>query len=164
MSRKTIWFRLSAVTKSMPFAIGGRDDNDQVLDTMESIQVSSLLEMETSTTRRNNSQWTRLQCRLFSPREECAAVVVHNRYVVILGSYTGSSLASSVDMLDTAPHDNGGPTIAAGPSMNSARFSLGAALMDNRHLCGGWMGQWSAIDLGGISLVLAAAAGQGPYK
>ena len=40
-----------------------------ILDTIESIQVSSLLEMtETMTmTRQNNSQWTRLQCRLSSP-------------------------------------------------------------------------------------------------
>ena len=52
------------------YAIGGfGGDNYTTLDTMESIQVSSLLEAtETSTmTRQNYSQWTRLQCRLSSP-------------------------------------------------------------------------------------------------
>ena len=53
------------------YAIGGANnyDGSTVLDTIESIQVSSLLEtMETlMMTRRNNSQWTRLQCRLSSP-------------------------------------------------------------------------------------------------
>ena len=48
---------------------GGNNDDDTTLDTIESIQVSSLLEtMDTSTvTRQNNNQWTRLQCRLSSP-------------------------------------------------------------------------------------------------
>ena len=45
-------------------AIGRHDSNCIVVDTMESIQVSSLLEMETFMTRQNNSQWTRLQCNL----------------------------------------------------------------------------------------------------
>ena len=57
------------------YSIGrlGHDNNYNgciVLDTMESIQVSSLLEtMETSSTmtRQNNNQWTRLQCHLPSP-------------------------------------------------------------------------------------------------
>ena len=120
---------------------GGSDDNYTVLDTMESIQVSSLMETETSTTRQKNSQWTRLQCRLLSPRRGCAAVVVHNRYVVILGGCTRNSLTSSVDILDTVPHNsNGEPTIVAGPSMNSSRYAFGAAVMDNRiFVVGGWV-------------------------
>ena len=117
------------------YAIGGGGSRG-VFDTMESIQVSSLLEtMETSTTRQNNGQWTRLQCRLSSPRQACAAVVVHNRYVVILGGDTGRQGLSSVDIMDTAPphnNNNGEPTIVAGPSMNSSRSYFGAAVMDNR--------------------------------
>ena len=131
------------------YAIGGfgSDNNDDyddytTLDTIESIQVSSLLEMtETSmTTRQNNSQWTRLQCRLSCPRQGCAAVVVQNRYVVILGGINGMGQElSSVEIMDTAPHhdsnnnnnNNGEPTIAAGPSMNLARYAFGAAVMDN---------------------------------
>ena len=42
---------------------------------------------------------------------------------------------SSVDIMDTAPHNNnnnGEPTIVAGPSMNSTRDGCGAVVMDNR--------------------------------
>ena len=88
---------------------------------------------------KNNNQWTRLQCRLSSPRRECAAVVVHNRYIVILGGFNAMYQAlSSVDIIDTAPphnnnnNNNGEPTIVAGPSMNSARYAFGAAVVDNR--------------------------------
>ena len=123
-------------------AIGGvGDDNYTILDTIESIQVSSLLETtETSMmTRQNNNQWTRLQCRLSSPRCRCAAVVVHKRYIVILGGHTGilGQELSSVDIMDTAPphnnnnNSNGEPTIVAGPSMNWRRSCFGAAVVDN---------------------------------
>ena len=107
------------------FAIGGHDKNAQSLDTMESIQVSSMLEtMETCMTKQNKSQWTRLQCQLSSRQYMCATAVVHNRYVVILGGDTGRQGLSTVDIMDTAPHhnnnNNGEPTIVAGPSMNSS--------------------------------------------
>ena len=126
------------------YAIGGwggsNIDNYTVLDTIENIQVSSLMEtMETSTmTRQNNNQWTRLQCRLSSPRRECAAVVVHNRYIVILGGCNRMHQdLSSVDIMDTAPphnnnNNNGEPTLVMGPSMNLARYAFGAAVVDNR--------------------------------
>ena len=140
---------VAVVCHDKVYAIGGcgysysciNNDNHTTLDTIESIQVSSLLETtETSTTtRQNNSQWTRLQCRLSSPRSACAAVVVHNRYIVILGGRTGTFQAlSSVDIMDTAPpqnnnnNSNGEPTIVAGPSMNSTRYAFGAAVVDNR--------------------------------
>ena len=126
---------VAVVCDDKVYAIGGCSSRG-VLDTMESIQVSSLLEtMETSTTRQNNGQWTRLQCRLSSPRQACAAVVVHNCYVVILGGDTGRQGLSTVDIMDTAPphnNNNGEPTIVAGPSMNSSRSYFGAAVMDNR--------------------------------
>ena len=60
---------------------------------------------------------------------------VHNRYIVILCSHTGiGHYLSSVDILDSAPpqiNNNNGETIVAGPSMNLARFSFGAAVVDN---------------------------------
>ena len=128
---------VAVVCADKVYAIGGCGRG--VLDTMESIQVSSLLEtMETSTARQDNGQWTRLQCRLSSPREACAAVVVHNRYVVILGGVNGMwQDLSSVDIMDTAPthnnnNNNGEPTIVAGPSMNSSRCAFGAAVIYNR--------------------------------
>ena len=135
---------VAVVCRDKVYAIGGfggdnNYNNYTTLDTIESIQVSSLLEMtETSTmTRQNYSQWTRLQCRLSSPRSACAAVVVHNRYVVILGGSTSMDQdLSSVDIMDTAPphhnNSNGEPTIVAGPSMNLARSSFGATVVDNQ--------------------------------
>ena len=58
---------VAVVCHDQVYAIGRHDEHAQALDTMESIQVSSLLEtMETSTTRQNTSQWTRLQCQLSS--------------------------------------------------------------------------------------------------
>ena len=137
---------VAVVCNDKVYAIGGFGDdnynNNTTWDTIESIQVSSLLEaMEPSmTTRQNNSQWTRLQCCLSSPRTECAAVIVQNRYVVILGGDTDMHhYLSSVDIMDTAPphnnnnnSSNGKPTIVAGPSMNLARFAFGAAVVDNR--------------------------------
>ena len=136
------WDLVAVVCCDKVYAIGGfggsNIDNYTTLDTMESIQVSSLLEtMEAlTTTRQNNNQWTRLQCHLLSPQYKCAAVVVQNRYIAILGGYTGMGQdLSSVDIMDTAPphnnNDNGELMIVAGPSMNSTRSSLGAAVMDN---------------------------------
>ena len=162
MTRDLIWLQLSVMTKSMPYAVGGYGydnyNNYTTLDTIESIQVSSLLEtMETSTmTRQNNSQWTRLQCRLSSPRSEFAAVVVHNRYIVILGGVNGipglGQDLSSVDIMDTAPphnnNDNGEPMIVAGPSMNSTRSCFGAAVVDNRiFVVSGWVNEMHSTSV-----------------
>ena len=120
---------VAVVCRDKVYAIGGYGGNGQVLDTMESIQVSSLLE--------KNGEWTRLQCRLSSPRRACATVVVHNRYVVIMGGHNGTRRPlSSVDIVDTAPpHNNNNnrePTIVAGPSMTSQRYGFGAAVVDNQ--------------------------------
>ena len=64
---------VAVVCRDRVFAIGGfggnNYDNYTTLDTMESIQVSSLLEATATlmATRQNNSQWTRLQCCLSFP-------------------------------------------------------------------------------------------------
>ena len=144
---------VAVVCRDKVYAIGGVGCNNNynrstALDTIESIQVSSLLEtMETLTmTRQNNNQWTRLQCRLSSPRSLCAAVIVQNRYIVILGGDTGRGKdLSSVDIMDTAPphnnnNNNGVPMIVAGPGMNLTRSSFGACLMNNQiFVVGGWV-------------------------
>ena len=139
---------VAVVCHDKVYAIGGcgysysciNNDSHTTLDTIESIQVSSLLEtMETSTmTRQNNSQCTRFQFRLLSPQDECAAVIVHNCYIVILGGHTGTFQAlSSVDIMDTAPlhnnnnNSNGEPTTVPGPSMNLTQYAFGAAVVDN---------------------------------
>ena len=151
----------AVVCRDKVYAIGGLGGNNNYnsytfLDTIESIHVSSLVEtMETSTmTRQKNNQWTRLQCCLSSPRSQCAAVVVHNRYIVILGGDAGMRQdLSSVDIMDTAPphnnNDNGEPMIVAGPSMNSTRSSFGAAVVDNRiFVVSGWVnsGQSTSVE------------------
>ena len=152
---------VAVVCPDKVYAIGGlggdnNNDNYRVWNTMESIQVSSLLEtMETSMmTRQNNNQWTRLQCHLSSPRYKCAAVVVHNRYIVILGGLDGMHQdLSSVDIMDTAPphnnnNDNGEPTIVAGPSMNSTRSYFGAAVVDNRiFVVAGWVNEMHSTSV-----------------
>ena len=147
---------VTVVCSDKVYAIGGGGSRG-VFDTMESIQVSSLLEtMETFTTRQNNGQWTRLQCQLSSPRQACAAVVVQNRYIVILGGDSDRQLLSSVDIMDTAPHhnnnnNNGEPTIVAGPSMNSSRSYFGAAVMDNRiFVVGGFVNEMRSASVESI--------------
>ena len=147
---------VAVVCRDKVYAIGGCCST--VLDSIQSIQVSSLLEtMETSMpTRQNYHQWTRLQCRLSSPRRKCAAVVVHNRYIVILGGVNGMRQdLSSVDIMDTAPphnnnnnNNNGEPMIVAGPSMNSTRSSFGAAVVDNRiFVVSGWVNGWPSTSV-----------------
>ena len=151
---------IAVVCRDKVYAIGGcgyiNNGNYTTLDTIESIQVSSLLEtMETSTmTRQNNNQWTRLQCHLSSPRHSFAAVVVHNRYIVILGGVNGMGYhLSSVDILDMEPpqnnnNSNGEPTIVAGPSMNSTRYAFGAAVVDNRiFVVGGWVNEMHSTSV-----------------
>ena len=143
---------VAVVCRDKVYVIGGYGDDNYhgytTLDTIESIQVSSLLEtMETlMMTRQNNNQWTRLQCRLSIPRHKCAAVVVQNHYIVILGGVNGMRQdLSSVHIMDTAPphnnnNSNGEPMIVAGPSMNLARYDFGAAVVDNRiFVVGGWV-------------------------
>ena len=143
---------VAVVCHDKVYVIGGYGDDNYhgytTLDTIESIQVSSLLEtVETSMmTRQNNNQWTRLQCHLSIPRHKCAAVVVQNRYIVILGGVNGMRQdLSSVHIMDTAPphnnnNSNGEPMIVAGPSMNLARYDFGAAVVDNQiFVVGGWV-------------------------
>ena len=108
---------VAVVCHDKVYAIGGNNDNNYtVWDTVESIQVSSLLEtMETLIARQNNSQWARLQCHLLSARVGCATVIVQNCYVIILCGNTCVHHLSSVDILDMTPHNNNGePTIMAG--------------------------------------------------
>ena len=150
---------VAVVCRDKVYAIGGFGDDNYnnltTLDIIESIQVSSLLEAKETltTTRQNNNQWTRLQCRLSSPRSKFAAVVVHNRYIVILGGRNRLRQdLSSVDIIDTAPphnnNSNGEPTIVAGPSMNWTRSSFGAAVVDNQiFVVGGWVNEMQSTSV-----------------
>ena len=144
---------VAVVCHDKVYAIGGSGSGgNKTLDTIETIHVSSLLDTScTTTTRQNNNnarQWTRLSCRLSSPRFGCAAVVVQDRYIVIMGGHNGKSHISCVDILDIAPppynkknnknnnnknnNKNREPIIVAGPNMNSTRYAFGAGVINNR--------------------------------
>ena len=65
---ENLGYLVAVVCCDKVYTIGGcgsdYNENNTVLDTVESIQVSSLVEMTETMmmTRQNNSQWTRLQC------------------------------------------------------------------------------------------------------
>ena len=144
------------------YAIGGVGQS-----TIERIHVDALMTttaLATTTTRlshnnnnnnnnennnENQYEWEVLNARLSSPREGCAVVAIHNRFLVVLGGHHCGQDLSSVDIVDTMPFTttttktmNGiqpsSPpratyvTITAGPAMNSPRRWLGAAVLDNQ--------------------------------
>ena len=104
------------------YAIGGRNGHN--LDTIESIDVASLL----ANTESSNRHWNTLSCRLSMSRTGCAAVVVHDRYIVIMGGYNGSKSLSTVEVLDTLQNKI---VPLSGLMMNSPRSFFGAAVVGN---------------------------------
>ena len=105
------------------YVIGGENDCD-ILDTIECIDFASLLTISDST----SCQWKTLSCRLSTARKGCAAVVVHDRYIVIMGGYNGSKYLSTVEVLDTL-QDKIVPL--SGLTMNTPRGDFGAAVVGN---------------------------------
>ena len=101
------------------YAIGGCR-----LETIESIDVASLL----ANTESSNRHWNTLSCRLSMSRYGCAAVVVHDRYFVIMGGYNGSKVLSTVEVLDTLQNKI---VPLSGLTMNSPRCYFGAAVVGN---------------------------------
>ena len=101
------------------YAIGGSH-----LDTIESIDVASLL----ANTESSNRHWNTLSCRLSTSRYGCAAVVVHDLYIVIMGGYNGSKSLSTVEVLDTLQNKI---VPLSGLTMNSPRSYFGAAVVGN---------------------------------
>ena len=115
------------------YVIGGRGNDYDILDTIESIDVASLLAISDS----SNCQWKPLSGRLSTARSGCAAVVVHDRYIVIMGGDNGSKYLSTVEVLDTLQNKI---VPLSGLTMNSPRHGLGAAVVGN-----------SIYAIGGIS-------------
>ena len=121
LNKKRRW--LAAVTcNGKVYAIGGW--NGDVLDTIESIDVASLL----ANTESSNRHWNTLSCRLSTSRYACAAVVVHDRYIVIMGGDNGSKSLSTVEVLDTLQNKI---VPLSGVMMNSPRSRFGAAVVGN---------------------------------
>ena len=104
------------------YAIGGWNGHN--LDTIESIDVASLL----ANTESSNRHWNTLSCRLSTSRYGCAAVVVHDRYIVIMGGDNGSKVLSTVEVLDTLQKKI---VPLSGLTMNSPRCYFGAAVVGN---------------------------------
>ena len=59
----------------------------------------------------------------------CAAVAVHNRWIIVMGGYDGDVHLSTLDVIDTTNHD---VTVVAGPEMQLPRSFFGAAAVDNQ--------------------------------
>ena len=67
------------------YSIGGHysEHIDSVTDTIERIDIGDLL--SSSCSNNETKKWTTLECRLSSPKEGCAAAVVHDRFIVVAG-------------------------------------------------------------------------------
>lgn len=133
----------AALCNGYVYAVGGYG-----LDTIERIPVAQLFDAD-----RNNS-WTVLPACLSEPRSGCAAVTVHDRYIVVMGGRNHNGALSSVDVIDTmkqaATNANNNPhtdihyslvTVSAGPSMRAPRHNPGATVLDGRiWVVGGYEG------------------------
>ena len=107
------------------YVIGGKHNNYTRLDTIECIDVASLLAISDS----SNCHWQNLSCRLSTAKRGCAAVVVHDRYIVIMGGINGSNeYLSTVEVLDTLQNKI---VPFSGLTMNSPRGYFGAAVVGN---------------------------------
>ena len=124
------------------YVIGGwnYDNGCHNLDTIECIDVASLL----ANTDSSNRHWNTLSCRLSTAKNGCAAVVVHDRYIVIMGGYNGSERLSTVEVLDTLQNKI---VPLSGLTMNSPRSDFGAAVVGNSiYAVGGMNNNGNKLD------------------
>ena len=121
-------YHAAVVCNGGVYVIGGHNGRS-CLESIERIDVQNLCSesMESFT----SNQWTTLTCRLSTARDECSAVAVHNRYIVVIGGYNGDPL-STVDIIDTGIACN--HTVIVGPSMTVPRYSCASAVIGNRIL------------------------------
>ena len=117
----------AVVCNGYVYVIGGHN-RKAFLDTIDRIHVSNLTPQWSSSKHTSIplSNWTTLDVRLPSKRSFCRAVVVHDRYIVILGGFDGSVL-STVHILDTMTM-----SLSVGPNMLTSRWEFDAAIMGNR--------------------------------
>ena len=115
----------AVVCSGAVYVIGGLDRS--YLDTIERIDVETL--SSGSLTNSTTNQWTTLNCRLSTGKRGCSAVVVYNRYIVVMGGHYGNYL-SSVDIIDTAVPSN--HTVIPGPSMKVPRYGCASAVIGHR--------------------------------
>ena len=96
------------------------------LDCVERIDTNDVVQSSLTNSTAHESQWTTLTCRLSTRRYGCCAVVVHNRYIVVMGGWNSQRL-SAVDIIDTSNH-----TIIAGPNMNVPRSHCSSVVVGHR--------------------------------
>ena len=122
----------SVVCNRAIYAIGGENRsiaNSFLLDTIEFIHVDDMLNSSSSPSN-STTGWTTLNCRLSTQREKCAAAVVYERFIVVVGGSNGYEDLASVDIIDTV---SGNPQpVMSGPSLRKARQCLGMATIGNR--------------------------------
>ena len=114
----------AAVCDGAVYAIGGHNRFTLFLNTIERIHFSTILDPSNST---QANQWTTMFCRMSSPRLGCAAAVLHNRYIVIMGGHSGIARLATVDIVDTVNE-----SVIAGANMNTERANFGAHVIGNR--------------------------------
>ena len=123
------------------YVIGGYNGISR-LDSIERIDVANFCSESMESSTRN--QWTALTCRLTTARIGCSAVVVHNRYIVVIGGSNGNFL-SSVDIIDTAAPSN--HTVIVGPSMTVPRSGCASAVVGDRIFVVGGLTGYNGEDL-----------------
>ena len=124
----------AVVCNGSVYAIGGWNGSS-ALDTMERISITDLI--RPSSTSNSTTAWTTLDCRLSAERERCAAVVVHERFIVVAGGWNFDHAVSSVDIVDTA--SNSQCSVSVGPSLREGRMRFGMAVIGQRiYVVGGY--------------------------
>ena len=139
---------LAAVTcNEKVFAIGGYNDTSGHLNTIECIDVASLLvKNNTNSTNYHHHHWKTLSCCLSIAKSGCAAVVVQERYIVIMGGMNDNDgCFSSVEVLDTQRQNK--IVTLLGLAMNSPRSVFGAAVVGNSiYVVGGINANFEQLD------------------
>ena len=135
-------FHAAETCNGKVYVIGGWNYNNgcDSLDTIESIDVASLLAISDS----SNRHWDTVSCLLSTARTGCAAVVVHDRYIVIMGGMDDTERLSTVEVLDTLQHIS---VPLSGLTMNLPRSYFGAAVVGNSiYAVGGIITDYKKLD------------------
>ena len=128
----------SVICNNSIYVIGGFN-GFHTLDTIERIHVDDLLHSSSASSNCMNG-WNVLDCRLSTPRWQCAAAVVYDRFIVVAGGrcFFGLDKFSSVEIIDTA--SGNACSIIPGPCLQVARCCFGMAVVGHRiYVVGGML-------------------------